>query len=162
MRTATFARSVVGALWLLVAFASSSNAQLALYHGSLCNPEQESVNRVEYSQFGVHNIASPIAFVTCGGAIEDDKIIQSVTVIVYDRNSIPGADVFCTLTLVDRSGNTLFSAAQSSTGAQGAAQELVFALAPVTSATIHLRCSIPPPDTLGVSYVTTYGVRTPL
>jgi hypothetical protein len=159
MRTATFARSVVGALGLLVAFASSSNAQLVLYHGSLCNPEQGSVNRVEYNQFGVANTASPIAFVTCGGAIDDDSTIQAVTVIAYDRNEL--ADVSCTLTLVDRSGNTLFSAAANSTGAQEPAQELVFDPAPVTSATIHLRCSIPPPDTLGHSQVTTYGVTTP-
>jgi hypothetical protein len=75
MTTGTFARSVVGAFGLLVAFASSSYAQLVLYHGSLCNPEQGSANRVEYNQFGVHNTASPTAFVNCGGAIDGDSTI---------------------------------------------------------------------------------------
>src|SRR4051794_9815682 len=97
MTTGMFARSVVGALGLLVAFASSGYAGSVLYHGSLCNQHLQNfsgsnINLAGYDQFGVRNGGSATntsnitAIVSCGAAIEGGSLIQAVTVIVYDRN----------------------------------------------------------------------------
>ena len=83
MTTLKFATSIVAALGLLAAYASSSHAGHVLYHGSLCTPDVQSFDLVDYSQFGVHNTSSNIfAAVNCGGAIDTSGTLQIVELVV--------------------------------------------------------------------------------
>jgi hypothetical protein len=88
MTTRTLARSGLTALGLFFAFASSGYAADVVYHGSLCNPVQEQVGQVLYNQSGSANLSifSPL-FVACGGATQIGAI-NTVSVIVYDRNPV--------------------------------------------------------------------------
>jgi hypothetical protein len=162
MTTQRLAHTVLAALGLFLACASSGHAGDVNYHGSLCNPVAlNNVTIVGYSQWGAHNASrfSP-ALVLCGGAHDPLSLITAVTVTVYDRH--PTEEVTCTLVLVDLSGVALFTETQSSTRAQSVSQQLEFSPG-MTASTIALQCSIPPVAPLSgeLSIVTTYTVTTP-
>jgi hypothetical protein len=156
MTTHTRACARLAALGLFFVFASSSNAADVIYHGSLCNPVLEQAGQVFYNQFGIANLSSvsPL-FVACGGAMPILATIHTVEVEVYDRN--PGADVLCTLVLVDTVGNTISTSSLSSSGSQALNQLLRFNPGLGTH-TFILQCSLPAATTSGVSHLTTYRV----
>lgn len=146
------------------AFCSSALAADELYHGNFCAPNQAHINRIERSQFGVHNTSSSTtAVVQCPFNVPfvGNLNINSVWVTVYDRN--PSVNVSCTLTIVNLQGGTTWSNTQSSSGSQTAHQFLGFE-PPNNSVlgTLNMSCSIPPSTNQGVSHITTYRIiRTP-
>jgi hypothetical protein len=169
MTAGTFASSVVGALGLSVAFATSGYAADTLYHGSLCNPQLESQGLLLYNDLGVYNISglggTPPSYgqVHCGSLVDPTSTIRHVSVLIYDVNPDRDMDVVCTLAAVNAGGVAVFKEARSSPiPASGQQQLLSFDFDPgQTNVTIHLMCNIPPAKPAsGPSRLFAYAVST--
>jgi hypothetical protein len=148
---------------LLVAFAgigvglaSTASAADIVNHGSLCHPARLDITKIDYTQFGVHNVAATPATVSCGAAVPILATINHVGVEVYDRN--PADNVVCTLFLVDIFGNNVAPPQQRSSAGSGAAAQFLSFNPAVRTHTANLQCRIPAATASGVSLVTTYRV----
>ncbi len=141
-------------------FCSSALAIDEMYHGNFCAADQDHINKIERSQYGVDNTSSSAtAVVHCPFNVPyvGNLKISSVWVTVYDRNL--SEDVSCTLMIVGVDGNTKWSNTQSTSGIQSAHQFLGFQ--PPNSnylGTLNMSCSIPPSTEAGVSHITMYRI----
>jgi hypothetical protein len=153
-------RNAGAAALCLAALASTASAAEFGHAGTLCNPATPTdASKLNYTQFGVHNVAATSATVLCGGAPEVATNVSFIGANVYDR-SVP-ADVCCTMMVQDQTGNLFSSAVRCSVGA-GAPAQLVGFFPPANAAgTVNMQCTIPGVTALGLSHVTTYRIRTP-
>jgi hypothetical protein len=149
---------------LSTAFCSSALAADELYHGNFCVPNRNDINKIERSNWGVHNTSTTTpAVVQCPFNVPfvGNLKINNVLATVYDRN--PNTNVSCTLMIVALNGQIVWSNTRSSSGSQVAHQFLSFQ--PPNNnylGTLNMSCSIPPSTNAGLSHVTTYRIiRTP-
>ena len=155
--------STLISMGLCAAVSSSAQAGDILYHGNFCTPVLSDINKIEHdSIYGVYNVSSSTAQVQCpfsndfNGAFS----VSDVDVTVYD--SIPVADVSCTLYGVALDGNIIWQTSSSSSGSNASNQFIQ--LHPPSSGllgTMNMRCSIPGVTNNGFSHVTTYRLITP-
>ena len=126
-------------------------------HGALCNPKTATdFTRVDYGQYGVHNISSiAAATVECGVQFKLG-LNQRLFVVAYDRH--PTQDVCCTGMAVDMSGNALNTAQACTSDAASAAKLLDVNFVDTGSSLVFMECSIPPRTSNGYSHVASYRI----
>lgn len=132
-----------------------------IYHGNFCTPNRTSVNRVEFNQFGAHNISnSSSASIQCPFQLPFSAALKvtNVWLTVYDRN--PSTNIECTLTGVGLEGSTIWTRTTSSSGSSAVHQFLSLTPPSTFVATMNLSCSLPPTTNAGASHLTTIRVIT--
>jgi hypothetical protein len=130
------------------------------YHGSLCNPALPAdAGKLKYDKWGVRNIESSVATVTCGALPTVSSNVTKVEVVVYDRD--PDADVCCSVFIQKAAGNVLASVDKCSAGFGSLHQTLSYTLPANVVGTMSMVCSIPAknPEN-GTSHVMSYRVET--
>lgn len=138
-------------------FASSTFAATGGYSGSACNPNTPTDgSRINYTQFGVHNVSSAVANVTCPANQPSGSDIFNISATVYDRSTT--TDVCCTMMVLNSDGLIIASAAPCSAGFGSGSQPLSFVPPFNASSTVELACSIPGVTANGFSHVATYRV----
>ena len=137
--------------------ASSAFAVTGGYSGSACNPNTPTDgSRINYSQYGVHNVSTAVASVTCPANQPSGSDVFNISATVYDRSST--ADVCCTMMVLNADGGVISSALRCSVGFGPASQSLSWVPPVNASSTVELACSIPGVTSSGLSHVATYRV----
>jgi hypothetical protein len=132
------------------------------FHGNLCTltrPPGRTVTNPAFGRFGATNVSRNNANlqVSCGLVIPADEILNRVVVVVYDRND--RRDVSCRLLVSALNGFGLVAnEVKTTSGANIPEMELDFLVGGGETGT--LECTIPPPDDLGLSHLTSYRIET--
>jgi hypothetical protein len=146
---------------IAIAIAGSAGAANNGYSGTLCNPiDTTQASRINYSQFGVHNISAATATVECGGLPTVGSNITSVQATVYDRNSTAGQDVCCTMRVLNNDGLFIASASPCTSGFSSSSMPLNFTPPANAAGSFDMSCNIPPVLSGNFSHVTTYRITT--
>jgi hypothetical protein len=144
----------------LAALVSTASAAEHGHAGTLCNPAAAAdAAKINYTQYGVHNVAATAATVLCGGTPEYATNVSMIAANVYDR-SVP-ENVCCTMMVQDQAGNLLTSAVTCSVGAGAPPQQIAFFPPGNVAGTTNMQCTVPAATALGWSHVTSYRIRTP-
>jgi hypothetical protein len=148
---------VIGSLMTALGLCLAEPA-FAYQSGVVCNPARTDADKVNYSQWGVHNESGTApAQVFCsdsGLGSVPSYLRQFLLVGVYDRD--PNSNVCCTAFLEGPDGTPYSSARSCSSGFGASSQYLLSPLAQTFGA-INMICDIPPNHpTNGSSHVASF------
>ena len=153
------ARIFLGILAAGIATTTAAWAANNGYHGSLCTPTaQGNAVQLHFDKWGVRNISSTEASVTCGAAPTVSSNVNKVEVAVFDKD--PDADVCCTIFIQKLNGNPIASATKCSSGFSNLSQTLSYSPPVNAVGTMSMVCTIPAKNANGASGVISYRVET--
>ncbi|HEY6556560.1 MAG TPA: hypothetical protein VI072_04775 [Polyangiaceae bacterium] len=135
------------------------SANVTYFSGALCQPNSTNdASKIGYTGFGVHNVATTGAGVSCPGQIPPgDNVVVSGQAVVFDRH--PTVDVCCTLLSQGADGTVVASMQVCSDKSGGPSQTLnYFFPFLLTASQAFFSCSIPGATSSGVSHVTSYRI----